>query len=247
MLGAAADITARPAREEPVIDTIATSGCSTSGGADVRSPGDHVEHARGETGLDGDLGEPEGRRRGLGRRLEHDRVADRQRRAELPDRHHEREVPRRDPGDDPDRPTHDHRGVAAREDAGTRSLERPRCSGEEAQVVDPEAELAVGEDRPRLSGLAHLEVHQVVGGRERIGHPRQDRRAVAGGAGCPRRQRGVRGRHGRVHVRRRGLRERRRHLTGGRVPELGDYTRPGPAPSVDEDPVHSTHLSRIRS
>ena len=50
--------------------------------------------------------------RRLLRRLQHHRVAGRQRRADLPDRHHQRVVPRRDRGDDAHRLAADDRGVA---------------------------------------------------------------------------------------------------------------------------------------
>jgi hypothetical protein len=63
-------------------------------GADVARAGQHVEHARGQPGLGGDLGEHQrGERGGLGG-LEHDRVAGGERRGDLPRGHEQREVPR---------------------------------------------------------------------------------------------------------------------------------------------------------
>ena len=60
------------------------------------APGDDVDHARRQVGLLADLGEGQrGERRGLGR-LQHDGVAARQRRRDLPRQHQQREVPRDD-------------------------------------------------------------------------------------------------------------------------------------------------------
>ena len=82
--------------------------------------------------LGGELGELERRdRRRLGR-LQHDRVARRQRRADLPDRHHQRVVPGRDLADHADRLAADDRRVALHVLAGGAALEacapRPRRS-----------------------------------------------------------------------------------------------------------------------
>ena len=61
-----------PTSVEPVNATFATPGWATTARADVARAGQHVEHARGQPGLGGDLGEHQrGERRGLGG-LEHD-------------------------------------------------------------------------------------------------------------------------------------------------------------------------------
>ena len=85
--GGAARRSTRPTSVEPVKAILATSGCSTS-----RCPhgaaraGDDVDDALGQPGLERELGEAQrGQRRQLGG-LEHDRVARRQRRRELPRR-----------------------------------------------------------------------------------------------------------------------------------------------------------------
>ena len=60
----ASSITRRPARTEPVSDTMSTSGCGDDRLADLRpGAGDQVEDARRQAGLVGDLGEDVGRER----------------------------------------------------------------------------------------------------------------------------------------------------------------------------------------
>ena len=68
---------------------------------------DDVDHAGGHAGLGADLAEHERRDRRHRRRLQHDAVAGRERGRDLPRRHDEREVPRRDAGADADRLAHD--------------------------------------------------------------------------------------------------------------------------------------------
>jgi hypothetical protein len=60
---------------------------------------DHIQHAFGKAGVEGQLGEAHRRERGDLRRLEHDAVATGQRGPDLPRRDEHREVPR---GDEPD-------------------------------------------------------------------------------------------------------------------------------------------------
>ena len=81
------------------------------GGAGLVAAGDHVEHA-GRQELGGHLAQFErGDRRGRGG-LEHDRVSGGERRTDLPHRHHQRVVPRRDLAHHTNRLTPDHRRVA---------------------------------------------------------------------------------------------------------------------------------------
>ena len=99
---AAAAATSMPARTLPVIDTRPGTGCSTSARPLSRSP--HTT-----------LNTPAGRNSAASsasitvvsgvalRRLQHDRVAGRERGRDLPDRHHQRVVPRRDLRDHADR------------------------------------------------------------------------------------------------------------------------------------------------
>ena len=95
----------RPTSVDPVKDSLRTRGSASI--ADDHGPGglvdDHVDHAVGHAGLAQDVGDGErGQRRLLGR-LEHDRAAGRQRRADLAGGHGGREVPRRDQHADADR------------------------------------------------------------------------------------------------------------------------------------------------
>ena len=87
----------RPTSVEPVNATLATSGCSTSRCPQVRpGPATTLTTPSGIPAPERDPLELErGQRRQLGR-LEHDRVAGRERRRELPRGDREREVPRRD-------------------------------------------------------------------------------------------------------------------------------------------------------
>ncbi len=103
-----------------------------------------------------------GRQRRPGRRLEDDRVARRKGRADLPAGHHDRVVPRRDRGDDPDRLTPDHRGQAGRVLVDRLALHHPSCPGEEAQVVDDDRDL-VDRGADRLAGILRFEATELVG------------------------------------------------------------------------------------
>ena len=123
--------------------------------------GDDLEHAGGQELLR-ELGEAERRQRGLLGRLQDLDVAGGKRRPELPDRHHQRVVPGRDPGDDPEWLAPDDRGVALDVLAGGLALERAGGAGEEAQVVGGERHL-VARDRHRLADVLRLELRQLLG------------------------------------------------------------------------------------
>ena len=169
-----------PVSTEPVSETMSTSSWSTSAAPGVVAAGDHVEHALGQE-LGGRLGELEGRQRRRRRRLEHDRVAGGQRRADLPDRHHQRVVPRRDLADDADRLAADERRVALDVLAGRLALEVARGAREEAQVVDGDGDLVVAERVDRLAGVGDLERR-----RARRRAPRSRRRSAAARASARR-------------------------------------------------------------
>ena len=87
-----------PARTEPVIDDHLRDAVLDQRPAGVPVAADDVEHARREE-LGGQLGQPQRRHRRGVARLEDDGVAGRDRRGDLPDRHHHRVVPRRDLAD----------------------------------------------------------------------------------------------------------------------------------------------------
>ena len=107
--------------------------------AGVAVAADDVEHA-GRQELGGDLGHQQRSTTGVvSTGLEHDAVAGRERRRELPDRHHHRVVPRRDLADDADRLAPDVGGVAGHVLAGAAALEQPGGAGEEPDLVDAPA------------------------------------------------------------------------------------------------------------
>ena len=103
------------ARREPVIDTIAGVVVRTSRPRRCRGRRRSTLKTPGGQELRHDLGHPAPSLAGVvSRRLEHHRVAGRQRRRELPDRHHHRVVPGRRPAaHDADRLAADERGEAA--------------------------------------------------------------------------------------------------------------------------------------
>ncbi len=112
---------------------------------------DHVEHAGREHFLR-QLGKPQRRERRLLGRLDDLHVAGREGWANLPDDHHQRVVPRRDPRHDAERLAADDRRVALYVLARALALERAGRAGEEAQVVRGERDLVHG-DRLRLADV----------------------------------------------------------------------------------------------
>ena len=146
---------------------------------------DHVEHPRGED-LGGQLSEPDGRCRGRRSRLEHGRAAGGQRRADLPDRHHQRVVPGRDLPDDPDRLAADDRRVALEVLAGRLALQAAGGAGEEPQRVDDRRDL-VGLDRldrlARVLGLDRRDLIAVL--LDRVGQLQQRQRTVGRRGAAP--------------------------------------------------------------
>ena len=121
---ATARMIALPTSVEPVNATLSTPGCSTEQASGVARAGEDVHDAGREVCLAADVGEGQGgERRRLGG-LEHDGVAARQRRSDLPGEHQQREVPGDDLRGDADRP-----GVAPV--AGMVQLVGPACVVEE--------------------------------------------------------------------------------------------------------------------
>ena len=121
---------------------------------------DHLEHP-GRDHLLRELGEAQRRQRRLLGRFDDLDVPGRERGAQLPDDHHQRVVPRRDAGDDPERLTPEQRGVAL--DVLRRSLALEHAGGarEEAKVVDHHGRLVTC-DPERLADVAGLELDQLV-------------------------------------------------------------------------------------
>ena len=110
----------------------------------------------------------------MSRRLEHDGVAGGDRRGDLPDRHVERVVPRRDLADDADRLAADERGVAGEVLAGRPALEVACGAGEEAELVHRLHDLVGDERRAGLAGVLRFEVGELLGARfHRVGDPEE--------------------------------------------------------------------------
>ena len=186
---------------------MSTSGCSTSASPASSPPTTTLSTPLGRM-LGGELGELERRdRRRLGR-LEHDRVAGRQRRADLPDGHHQRVVPRRDLADDADRLAADDRRVALEVLAGGLALHAARGAREEAQVVDHERDLVGLERLDRLAGVRRPRAAAISSACSSIASAslqqreralaRRGRRPAVEGACARRRPRGRRRRAGRA-------------------------------------------------
>ena len=143
--------------------------------------GDDVEHA-GREDVRGDLGEAQrAQRRELGR-LEHDRVAGRERGPELPGRHVQRVVPRRDRADDAERVAAHVADVwSSRYSPAARPSRKRAPAGEEAPVVDGEVHLEL-DDRRGLAAVLHLEaLDRVEVGLDRVGDLVQDLAAAPRG------------------------------------------------------------------
>jgi hypothetical protein len=137
-------------------------------------------HARGQD-VGGDLGELQRRQRRRLGGLDDDRVPTRQRRADLPDRHHQRVVPRCDLPDDADWLAADERRVALEVLAGRGSLHRPRRAREEPQAVAHHRDLVGPERLDRLTGVVDLELGELVGvPLERVGESEEHRRPIGG-------------------------------------------------------------------
>ena len=181
--------------------------------------GDDLHDARREDLLR-ELHEAERRQRRLLGRLEDLDVAGGERGAELPDDHHQRVVPGRDPGDDPERLAADDRRVALDVLACGLALERAGGAGEEAQVVGRERHL-VADDRHRLADVQRLELRELVRVLvEHIGELQQQLHAVLRRLLEPVGQRALRGLDGPVDVCLRRALDLGDHLAGRGVQDL---------------------------
>ena len=123
--------------------------------------GDDAEDAGGDDLLR-ELDEPEERERRLLRGLQDLHVAGGEGGSHLPDRHHQRVVPRADAADDAERLAPDDRRVAGDVLARRLALEMPRGAREEAEVVGRERHL-VARGHERLADVARLELRQLLG------------------------------------------------------------------------------------
>ena len=151
-----------PVSTSPVSDTSRTSGCRTSM-SPTGTPSPVITWTTpGRHDVLRELEEAQRRQWRLLGRLEDLDVAGGERRAELPDHHHQRVVPGRDPGHDAERLAADDRRVALDVLGRGLALEVARRAGEEAEVVDREGDLVHG-DRGRLADVLGLELPQLLG------------------------------------------------------------------------------------
>ena len=195
---------------------------------DERTPGvavaaHDVEHT-GREELGRELGEHHG---GLGRglgRLQHDGVPGGERGRDLPDRHHQRVVPRRDLRDHPDRLAADERREPRHVLGRGASFEHPGRAREEADLVDRGRDLVGGHQRLGLPGAAAFGVDEPIGvALERVGDAQQREAAL-----------------------RRRLRRARRRTRSGRPPTASSTSAAADSgPSRRSGPVHGSTRSVV--
>ena len=222
--------------------------------------GHDVDHAGWNADFGDELPETQRRERRLLGRLQHHRVAARERDAELPRRHQQREVPRDDLADDADGLA---AGVAEHPLAGDRhrdrlALDLRRPPGVVAELVDHERDVGDARDRDRLAVVERLELRELLAVRlDEVGelpeHPAALRRRRARpGSALERLPRGADGAIDVLLVAGGNLRERlfrrgivgRECLAGRRFHPLAVDQHP-PRPSADELAHLGMHL-RVR-
>jgi len=136
--------------------------------AGVAEPGHDVHDTGRQSRLGHQLAEPQRRQRRLLGRLEHHRAPGRQRRAELPCRHQQREVPRDDLRHHADRLTPRVRvevavGRRQRRELDRAALELGRPARHVVEEVGRERNVRCARHRARLAVVQRLERRQLVG------------------------------------------------------------------------------------
>ena len=182
----------RPTAVEPVNEMIRTSGSVISASPVSGTAGQHVQQALGQPGLLEDPGEHDAAAdRGARVRLEHHRVAERERRGDRAGGQDLREVERRDHADDADRdPLGEAQpGLLARQQLAVGP------AGEGGRLVDLLGGV-VGLEGGGPADLAALPDHPVLDlggvGQPEVGRPAQDRGPLGVRGGGPGRLRGRR-------------------------------------------------------
>ncbi len=207
--------------------------------------GHDVEHAVGED-VRGDLGELERRERRQLARLQDEGVAGGEGRAQLPDGHVERVVPRGDADAHAERVAAQHGGVVLQVLAGRLGLHGAGGTREEAEVVDSQVELEV-DDRHRLADVDHLQTLELVQvGLDGVGQGEQLLRAFPGSRPTPRLERGGGGGDGGVGVGGAARSHLLDDLPGRRVDHVVRCPVPGVAP-LSPDEVLSCHVPSVGS
>ena len=182
--------------------------------------------------------EAQGRQRRVLGRLQDDAAAGGQRRADLPHRHHQREVPRDDRADDADRLA---AGVAEElvlaegrhRQLDRRALDLGRPAGAVAQEVHRRRHVHALRDDERLAVVQRLDLGELLRVRlQQIGQLEQPPLAVHRTRSAPLRrlERRARRPHGGIHVVGAGGRHRGEHLARGRVADVHPRAGPRVAP-----------------
>ena len=172
----------RRAREREDIDVGVSTKRLAGRLAEAR---DHVEDAVRDPGFGSQLGEAERAERGELGRLDDQAVAGGERGRRLPGRHHDREVPRQDRPDDPDRLADDHaeRVRPRRRDRVVQLVGRLRIPSER---LDRLRQVRVATIRDRLARLERVEQRELLGiGLDQVGQAKEDGLALGRGAARP--------------------------------------------------------------
>ena len=187
-LPAAAWMISRPTSPDPVNAILSTSPCAASAAPAVSpKPGTILTTPSGKPASWISCAEPQRRERRLLRRLEHDGAAGRERRRELPGRHHQRRVPRNDLPDHADR-------LAQRigvEIAGLRQADglAGQLGGPAGRVADHLAahgDVGMADIGDRLAVVERLELGQLVAVLlDQLGEPPHQLGAVAAAHAAP--------------------------------------------------------------
>ena len=162
-----------------------------------------------------------GERRQL-RGLEDQGIAGGDRRCDLPGRHHQRIVPRRNRADDADRIAADHAGVTRQVLPRCQPLGRAAGPGEEAEHIGDRGHFVIERRGQGLAGVARFELGISARlGVDMVGDTQQQRRAIPGSRARPARKCRFCRHDGRVDLRHRGFRHRGDlRTTGGVVHRL---------------------------
>ena len=133
-------------------------------------PEQHVKHAWRENILR-KLRQLQCRQRRDFRRFYHHAVTRRQRWRQFPGRHHQRIVPRRDRGDDPNRIAADHRGMSFQILPRRQAVQTACGAGKEAKYIDNRRDLIIERAMQRLPAVLRLQFGECL--RIFLNHVRQ--------------------------------------------------------------------------
>ena len=163
---------------------------------DPARPGDHVDDALRNPSLEDKLPQPQRRERRQLRRLQHDRVAGRERGPELPARDVEREVPRHDQPANAERLAKGDVGAAV--DGNRLAVVLVHGAGVEMEDVGDHRHLAA-RTGDRLSHVPRLDLRQLLGVvLDETREPPEQAGAIGHPDGAPGGERGARTCHGLV-------------------------------------------------